>query len=463
MKILLTGATGLIGKELGKTLVAKGYEIVAISRNALKAREQLPFPCEVIEKDLVEGPLKENFRGVLDSVDAVINLMGESIAGGRWTEARKRKIYESRILSTRHLIESFSRAPKIFISGSAVGYYGSGENEEISEDHEPGSDYLAQLCQDWEEELIALSCGEANTRVVALRTGMVLSSRGGALEKMIPLFRKGLGGVLGNGRQWMSWIHIEDEVGIIVHALETASLEGPVNVVSPNPVTNEEFTNRLARALEVKVGPQVPRVALITALGELGGLMLQSQRVLPKKAILEAYKFKHPHLAESLQDVCRPYAEKMDYYSHEQYLPWKPEEVFPFFMKAENLGNLNPPKMEFKFTETPPASLQKGSRTHFQIKVLGVPVTWVARLEEWEPPLKFVDIQEKGPFSFWQHSHEFIPFSEGTLMVDKIRYRLPFGAMGELFGGHFARKDLEKVFAFRSQYILKNLKEEARG
>jgi uncharacterized protein (TIGR01777 family) len=458
MKILMTGATGLIGKEVGKALVTKGHELIVVSRSAAKAREHLPFPCEVIEADLIAGPVKNN--PLLKTVDAVINLMGESIGDGRWNESRKRRIYESRVLGTRNLIESLPNRPKIFISASAVGYYGSCGSEELSEDHAGGADFLAQVCQDWEEELMPLSFGDSSTRVVALRTAMVLASQGGALDKLISLFRKGLGSVLGDGRQWMSWIHLEDAVGLVLHALENSAVRGPLNVVAPQPVTNEEFTNRLARALNVRVGPRAPRLAIFAALGEMSSLVLNSQRGVAVKATQTGYRFKFAGLADALKAVCLPYHDGEDVYVREQYFPWKPEEIFPFFSDARNLQKITPPMLSFEIIGPPPEKIEQGSKIHYRIKMRGLPIDWVTRIEDWGPPFKFIDTQEKGPYRFWHHTHEFTPFAGGTLMTDRVRYRLPLGVLGDLFAGSFVRKDIEKIFDFRRQYLFKNLKKE---
>ncbi|HEY8271794.1 MAG TPA: TIGR01777 family oxidoreductase [Pseudobdellovibrionaceae bacterium] len=458
MKVVLTGATGLVGKELGKALVSQGHEIFVISRNATKARLQLPYPCKIIEGDLAAGPiLDERF---LHPMDVVINLAGESIGGGRWNEARKRRIYESRILGTRHLIKSLSVAPKIFLNASAVGYYGSHGDQDISEESAASDDFLSHVCQDWEEELLILSYGEAlsTTRVVALRTGMILAAKGGALEKLLPLFRRGLGGVLGDGKQWMSWIHIDDVVGLILHILDKNSIRGPVNLVSPHPVINEEFTKILASVLGVGVGPHVPAFALWTALGEMANLLLLSQKVIPRVALQSDYKFLYPELKAALEQILE--SGEKDFFVTEQYLPWKPEEIFPFFSQARNLARITPPSLGFKVLSTPPEKIQLGSEITYRMKVRGFPIKWKTVITEWTPPYRFTDTQEQGPYHFWEHSHELRPFAHGTLMTDRIYYSLPMGMLGNLIGGLLARAEVEKVFEFRKETLIKSLQEE---
>ncbi|MBK9322289.1 MAG: TIGR01777 family protein [Bdellovibrionaceae bacterium] len=461
MKILLTGATGLIGKQLGKVLVEKGHELIVVSRNEAEARTGLPFPCRVIEADLVAAPLKDEV--LLHSIDVVVHLMGESLANGRWDEAKKRRIYESRIIGTRHLVESFITKPKVFISASAVGYYGSCGHEEIDESHGAGDDFLGQLCQDWEEELLPLTFGGKSARVVSLRTGMVLASQGGALDKMIPLFNAGLGGVLGTGLQWMSWIHIDDAVGLIVHAIEKPSISGALNVVSPAPVTNAQFTNELAAALKTRVGPRIPQLAITVALGEMSIVALSSQRAMPSKALHSGYRFKFLNLAEALKDVCSVYPEGEAYFQSEQYLSQSPEQIFPFFSEAKNLQKITPPFLNFKILEQPSGSLFQGAEIRYSIKIHGVPMEWITVIEDWNPPFKFIDTQKKGPYKFWHHTHEFIPFAGGTLVVDRVRYRLPLGIFGGVVAGNLVKKDIQGIFNFRRKYFFENFEKELQS
>ncbi len=458
MKILMTGATGLIGKELGKALVSRGDQIYVVTRDAERARSTLPFPCEIITGNLMEGPLKGHPE--LRLMDAVIHLAGENIGGGRWSESRKRKIYESRILGTRNLIQSLPVAPKIFISASAVGYYGSQGDTVLTEESPAGDGFLSQVCQDWEEELLGFSYGDAPTatRAVSLRTGVVLSSHGGAMEKLLPLFRRGLGAVLGEGKQWISWIHIDDEIGLILHALDKSLLRGAMNLVSPNPVTNEDFSRALADILAVGLAPRVPAMLLRASMGEMSALVLESQRVIPKVASQTDYKFKYPDLKGALESVCNKNGEEI--FVSEQYLPWKPEEVFPFFSHVGNLQRITPPILDFEIVPGSPEMIQAGSEIVYRLKLRGVPMKWKSLVEDWDPPFYFADIQTEGPYSLWRHSHEFRPFAGGTLMVDRVCYVLPMGSVGSLLGGTIVRSEIEKIFAYRREYLIKNLERD---
>ncbi len=459
MKVLMTGATGLIGKELGKALVSRGYEIFVISRDAVKAREQLPFPCEIIEGDLVDGPITNNAH--LRMVDVVINLAGEPIGSGRWNEARKRRIYESRIFGTRHLIKSLSTPPRIFFNASAVGYYGPQGDKEISEDSSAGEDFLAQVCQDWEEELLSFSYAEASsaTRIVALRTGMVLAAQGGALDKLRTFFRSGLGGVLGDGKQWMSWIHIDDVVGLVMHILDNNAIHGPVNLVSPNPVTNEEFTKTMASVLGAGFTPRIPAFALWTSLGEMATLMLSSQRAVPRSALQSGYKFLYPELKSALVNIFN--SEKEDIFVSEQFLPWSPEKVFSFFCNIDNFQKITPPSLEFDILSDPMDKIELGCKLAYRLKVHGISVKWRAVVEEWNPPFYFTEVQSEGPYNLWRHGHEFRPLAEGTLMIDRVHYSLPMGYFGNLVGGALVRSEIERIFQFRRDSLIKNLQQES--
>lgn len=457
MKVLITGATGLIGRELGKALVQRGDQVFVLSRNVEKAREELPFPCEIIEGPITEAPLKNPSK--LRFVDAVVNLAGESVAG-RWSESKKRKIYESRILGTRNLIESLPIAPKVFISASAVGYYGSQGDQEIIEDGVAGEDFLAQVCQDWEEELLTFSYAEGvtTTRVVALRIGTVLAPHGGAFAKLLPLFRRGLGSVLGDGRQWMSWIHIEDVVGLILHALNENAWRGPINGVAPQPVTNEEFTKTLASVLGVSLMPTIPALALWASLGEMATLVLSSRRVLPNKALSIGYKFKYPELQKALEHLCPP--QEGELLVFEQYLPWPPEKVFPFFSRVRNLPKMAPPGVGLEILGNFPEEFFQGSEVSYRLKLHGVPFQWKSVIQDWSPPFCFTDRQVRGPLKTWIHHHEFKAFGPGTLMRDQVQFRLPLGFLGSLLGGALVRKEIGTLLQDRRRQVLKNLQRE---
>ncbi len=301
MKTLVTGATGLIGTHLLPHL----EDVVVLSRNAARAREQLAWhsSLSVHGWDAEKEPAPADaFRGV----DAVIHLAGEPVADGRWSEERQRRIRDSRVIGTRHLVDtllSLSQAPKVLVSGSAVGIYGDRADETLDEDSPLGRDFLADVCAGWERE--ALRAEQAGLRVVTVRTGVVLSADGGALAKMLTPFKMGVGGRLGHGRQWMPWIHIADEVGLLLHAATHDTVTGPMNAVSPNPARNADFTKTLAGVLRRPAVFPVPALALKTLFGDMSQVLLASQRVAPKVARDTGYTFQFPELSVALGDCLR--------------------------------------------------------------------------------------------------------------------------------------------------------------
>lgn len=300
MKILITGATGYIGSHLCRVLSETGHTLTGLSRDPILAQRHLPALQQAFFWAPLDSPPPP---AAFDGIDAVIHLVGESVAG-RWTAAKKRAIRESRVLSTRHLVETIKRLngnrPKALISASAIGYYGDRGEESLREDSSPGSDFLADVCRAWEEE--ASRAQDLGLRVVRLRTGIVLGPGGGALQAILPLFRLGLGGPLGSGRQWWSWVHREDVVGLIIHALQK-ELSGPLNATAPQPLRQREFARTLGRLLKRPAILPTPSVALKVALGGFSSELLSSKRVVSPKAQEAGYNFRFPELEAALRDA----------------------------------------------------------------------------------------------------------------------------------------------------------------
>jgi uncharacterized protein len=291
MRVLVSGASGLVGNALREKLVGRGERVEALVRAPA---------ADGVHWD----PSSGRFDAVAaEGADAVVHLAGESVASGRWNAARKAAIYQSRVAGTRLLatgLASCARRPNVLVAASAIGFYGSRGDEEVTEASASGAGFLAEVCRDWESA--AEPAANAGIRVVHVRIGLVLSRSGGALGQMLPAFRLGLGGKLGDGRQWMSWITLHDLVRVIELALGDSSVRGPLNAVAPAPVRNAEFTERLASALARPALLPVPAFALRLALGEMADeMLLASTRVVPKALNDRGFRFDHSTLDEALR------------------------------------------------------------------------------------------------------------------------------------------------------------------
>lgn len=291
-KVLITGATGFIGG-----LLARRFERpVVLARDPERAKAKLG---DVDARAWDAGAVVP--AGAMDGVDVVFHLAGEPVAEGKWNDAKRERVRASRVDGTRAIVDAIRAAaprPSVLVSASAVGFYGSRGDEVLGEDAPSGHDFLAAVCRAWEGE--ALAARDAGVRVVTARIGLVLGDSGGALAKMAPIFRLGLGGPLGSGKQWMPWIHVDDVVGLLMHAATNATVDGAMNVSAPSPATNREFTRALARALHRPAFFRAPELALRAALGEFADVILASQRAVPNVAVRTGYRFAHPDLDEAV-------------------------------------------------------------------------------------------------------------------------------------------------------------------
>jgi uncharacterized protein (TIGR01777 family) len=301
MRALVTGATGFVGPHLLRRLDRP----IVLSRNAAQARKKLSqVGADAREWDLNAGPPPPDVFG---GVDIVFHLAGEGVASGRWTKAKKQRIRDSRVTGTRNLVEGLTGAttrPKVLVSASAVGYYGSRGEETLTEQSPPGDDFLAEVCIDWERE--AQRAAAFGIRTATLRIGVVLGAEGGALAKMLPPFKLGLGGPLGNGKQWIPWIHVEDLASLFVHVAKRDNIQGPVNAVAPGIVRNREFTKVLAKELHRPAIFRAPYLGLRIVFGEIAQVLFASQKVEPRAAVASDFQFRYPRLEEALRAVIHP-------------------------------------------------------------------------------------------------------------------------------------------------------------
>lgn len=301
MKVAITGATGFVGSRLVERLTEAGHQVVVLTRSVSKAERRFPqtqFPN--LEFVTYSPATVEEWQGALSSCDGVVNLAGEPIAEKRWSVDQKNEILNSRIDTTRSLVQAMGQGeskPQVFVSGSAIGYYGTSETASFEESSNPGDDFLAEVCKQWEAEAEKVS---DDVRLVILRIGIVLDN-GGAVAKMLPAFRAFAGGPIGSGKQWFSWIDREDLVSLILKALTDGQMRGTFNATSPNPVTMKQMTDTLGSVMSRPAWMPVPGFALELLLGEGAKVVLEGQKVLPKQTQASGFEYQYGELKDSLK------------------------------------------------------------------------------------------------------------------------------------------------------------------
>lgn len=441
MKIAITGASGLIGKKVIHALLKNKNKVIALVRSAHKLPE-LPEEAIFTWSDSIEVPAE-----AIQGCDAVIHLAGEGIADQRWTEERKKRIWDSRLNSTKSLIRTLknlpeAQRPKILISGSAIGIYSDSDDAQ-DETSKYGTNFLSKLCIEWEK--CALEASDLGIRTTILRTGLVLSDQGGLLDKTAPV-------VLGSGKQWMSWIHIDDYVNFVILALRNSAVSGIYNLTAPNPVTNEEFTKIYAKIKGFPVTVSAPEFVLKIVLGELSQAVLSNQKVFPKKLMNESFQFKFENVTSALKNLIGDRKLTENLFIARQFVPLKRNQVFSYFSKAENLETLTPSFLNFKILTKSTPMIEKGTLIDYTLKIHGVPVKWRTLIQDWNPDQSFVDYQLKGPYKKWHHLHTFEEVEGGTLICDQVIFEIP----GWLFGKALLpliRRDIESIFSFRQKKI----------
>ncbi|MET0386686.1 MAG: TIGR01777 family oxidoreductase [Polyangiales bacterium] len=460
----MTGATGFVGRALVQRLLGAGHSVTALVRDTKRARDRLGPDVQLC--DAADGEM--SWAVSLSGCDAVVNLAGESLLGGPWTKTRRKALWSSRVNLTQKLVAAMALAdpvPRTLISASAVGYYGERGSEPLLESSSHGSSYLAQMCVAWEQAAAAAS--SHGVRVVHLRIGIVLGLDGGALAAMLPAFKLGLGGPLGDGLQYMPWIHLEDLVGIILRGLRDERLSGAFNANAPTPVTSREFARALGGVINRPARLRVPAFALKLLLGARAQLPLQSQRTLPDALERLGHNFQHPQLTSALEALLAVPAtvklrraakdERSDLprrpgyvLEHRSHLHVPLSAAFAFFCKAQNLGLLTPSWMRFAMMSEPPRELASGTELNYRIGLGPLPMRWKTIIERWTPPSGFVDTQAVGPYALWWHEHHLEAVGDETDMVDRVYYTPPFGLLGRLAHPILIAPMLRAIFAYRA-------------
>jgi len=451
MTLLLTGGTGLIGKHLGLELTRQGHKIVGLTRDKKRALLEAPYPATWIECDI--GESIPDLSGY--SLDGVFHLAGENVGEKSWSASQKEKIKTSRTRGTDNLCRAVLKLPSVvfFIGASAIGYYGSTQGDDIaSEDTTASQDFLAEVTQSWEAASQPLA---ARLRLVLFRIGVVLTTEGGALPKMLFPARVFASSSLGSGRQWMSWVHLNDVVSAFLYAMKRDNLRGVYNLVAPHSAQQKDMAREIAVQLDAPKGPPVPGFVIHTMLGEQGSLALMSLRVSSAKLEQVGFHFEYPTLDQALSQILRGWQEGASIKTFRQYFPEPRQRVFDFFSGAHNLEHITPSFLNFHILNMSTPHMQAGTLLEYKLRIHGIPIHWRTRIETWNPHSSFSDVQLKGPYSLWHHTHRFEDLGGGTLMTDEIRYRVPLGRVGRLASQAFVDKDIDRIFGFRRDVIEK--------
>lgn len=421
MRIIISGGSGLIGSALAEKLLVDGHSVIILSRNP-KAAKNVPDGAEIVAWD---GETASGWGGLVEGADAIINLAGASIAGEnplkmRWTAKRKSAIRQSRINAGKAITEAIKASqhkPAVLIQASAVGFYGPMGDENVDEKTPVGDDFLADVCKQWEastKEVEALG-----VRRAVIRTGLVFSKKGGVFPLLVLPFRYFLGGALGNGRQYLSWIHINDVAAAIRFLIDRGSTQGVYDLTAPHPITNSRFGKTLGSIMKRPSLLPLPALVMKLALGEASTLVLDGQRVLPNRLLDAGFSFEYPDLDRALTDLLRRDLR----FEHRFQIHASIEAVSDFHKDPKVLKQLTPPPIVVRFHEVEPVS--EGSRAEFTLWFGPFPVPWCAKHYDFDPPQGFKDNQLKGPFAYWDHRHAFIQVDDRTTeVVDDIKARI---------------------------------------
>ena len=448
-KVLIVGGTGFIGNELGIELVKAGFQINLLTRKVLK-KPAISYPAKQYEWQADGSIPTEAIAGV----QAVINLAGESISTGRWTAQKKRRIIDSRVQAVTQVVAAVNKhRVGVLIQASAIGYYGETDESGVDESGNPGSGFLAETSQAWEAPLQPL---DSSVRKVVMRIGVVLGTTGGALPEILNPYVAGAGATIGSGRQYMSWIHIRDVCGFVLNALKKPDVQGVYNLVAPSPTTYQGLHSTLEKYFG-GLGPlKVPAVFLKLALGKKSQILLISQKILPLRMLESGFKFQFTELDSCLRDLLGDVHSDCAVLHTKQWVSEGPAKVWEFFSDEKNLEELTPPFLHFHVENVSPGPIAvhgEGTEIRYRLKIHGLPFKWKSKIVNYDPPRSFQDVQLKGPYKVWHHTHNFVPLGSGTLIEDMVKFKVPLGFIGGMTGHLFVKNDVDKIFGFRRKKI----------
>jgi uncharacterized protein (TIGR01777 family) len=463
MRVVVTGATGFIGRAVIRRLQRDGTDVVALVRDVAHAQSLLGPDVRCVTED--------GLAAAIDGSHGVVNLAGEPMMPARWTPKKRERILSSRAGTTEKIVAAIRAAtkrPEVLVSQSAVGFYGEHPEGPCSEEHGPGTDFLAEVCVAWEDA--AAQAEALGVRVARVRTGFVLGAEEGGLGPMVTPFRLGVGGPLGRGDQPLSWIHIDDEAEVIVRLLGPLPLSGPVNLTA-GTVPQRELAKTIGRVLHRPSAIPAPAPALKLLFGEASSTILGGQDAPPEALRRAGYEHLFPHLHQALEDVLDASSilvtEPEDVPDH-PYLAENPpswelrstldvaapvETVVAWFSRPENLPMVTPPANALVLKTPAPIEMREGTDIDYELPIAGIRAAWRTHVLAWDPPRSFVDVATKGPFRCWWHEHRFEPTATGTHIRDRVLFSAPLGAIGRATETAWVRPMLQRLFLYRRNAI----------
>ncbi len=458
-KIVIAGATGFIGQELGIALVRKGFEISVLTRDPKKHEGRLAFPCKLLTFDKEQMAAAEQ---AIDGAYAVINLVGQSIDTGTWKLTGERSVYASRLDPLELLTSAVRKAkvpPKIFLQASATGYYGNSQDL-CTEEHPPASEsesFLAKVCIDLEN--MGRRVESSGTRFIPMRIGVVLG-HGGALEKINQLYAAGAGARFLGTKGFFPWVAIDDVVAAFIFVVEHADvkdIKGPINIVGPTIATLSDLHATMVKLHGRQFAPPVPAWIVRKVANKRAVLLFDSARVSPKKLIDCGFDFAVKTIDQAIDVLCPAGYKGQFRLVKKQFVRADMNEIWKFFSMPQNLEAITPPWLCFKIKDISTEIMGNGTRIHYQLTLKGVPITWKSVISGYQEKKQFKDEQLVGPYEVWEHTHKFEPLGDGVLIIDDIVYSLPFGKSGTMVASWYVQKDVSQIFNFRADVVAKKL------
>jgi uncharacterized protein (TIGR01777 family) len=445
-KVLIVGATGFIGNELGLCLTKEGFGVNILTRDESRVGP-LAFPASVFTWTS-DGSIPDS---AVAGVKAVINLAGESIGRGRWTKKKKTRIIDSRVNAVNAVVHAINKHKvELLVQASAVGIYGDTGTDSVTEHSAGGYGFLAKTAALWESPLKHL---QSQTRCVTMRLGVVMGTTGGAFLEMLRPYLSNLGASIGNGRHFFSWIDLSDVSDFVLQAIKNTDYTGIYNLTAPNPATYNELHLSFLKFFGGLSWLRVPACGFKIALGEKSQLLLSSQKVIPHRLEQQGFHFKSPDIKTCLYNLFGSNFFGCGLMHTKQWIHSEIENVWEFFSNERNLETITPPWLNFRVNDINTPKVQDGSEITYSLRIHGIPLVWRSKIRDFQPGRHFRDVQVRGPYKIWNHTHSFSELGGGTLMEDLVRYRLPLGTLGQVAGSYFVQRDVRRIFEYRKRKI----------